>query len=72
MKTVIVKEIDTDVVDGIDRRWVELSGTDYGTGYEFDRDTYAITGDDVILDCDGTPLADGDNQAIAVRNAIKP
>lgn len=70
MNKVTIKEIDTDVVDGIERRWVELTGTDRGTGREFDGDRYALTSDDVILDCDGCPMTEGDYEAIAVRNSL--
>jgi len=65
MRNVTVKELNND-----GRRWVELDGTDYGTNYEFDNTTYGITDDDVILDCDGAPLTEGDFETIAVRNSL--
>ena len=65
MKTVTVNELENDV-----HRWVELTGTDFGTKYEFNNDVYGITNDDVILDCDGSGLTDGDYETIAVRNSL--
>jgi len=52
-------------------KWIEVSGTDYGTGWEFEgAEIFGITGDNRILDCDGCPLTEGDHQEIAVKNAI--
>lgn len=54
--------------------WFELSGTDYGTGYEFNGETYGVveSGSDepVIVDSDNCPLTDGDVETSAVRNTI--
>lgn len=50
--------------------WIELNGADYGTDCEFDHEVYGITDDNVIIDCDGIPCTEGDNNTIAVRNAI--
>lgn len=53
-------------------KWVEVSGTDYGTSFEFDvAEVFGITEDNKILDCDGCPLTEGDHLEIAVRNAIE-
>jgi hypothetical protein len=53
-------------------KWVEVSGTDYGTNWEFEgAEVFGITEDDRILDCDGCPLTEGDHLEIAVRNAIE-
>ena len=50
--------------------WYEVSGTDYGTDYEFEgSESFGVT-DDQVLDCDGCPLTEGDSITIAVRNAI--
>ncbi|MDT8364834.1 MAG: hypothetical protein RQ714_09415 [Nitrosomonas sp.] len=65
MENVTVSELAND-----GRRWVELSGTDYGTNREFDADVYGVTTDDKILDCDGYPLTEGDRTTIAVRNSL--
>lgn len=52
-------------------KWIEVSGTDYGTGWDFDgTEVFGITEDDRILDCDGCPLTVGDQYEIAVRNAL--
>jgi len=51
-------------------RWIELSGTDSGTGIEFNGDVFGIDGRRV-LDCDGSPLTDGDYEAIAVKNSAR-
>lgn len=34
-------------------------------------ETFSLTDDDTIIDCDGCPLTKGDRQEIAVRNAVK-
>ena len=57
-------------LDNDGRRWVELSGVDYGTDYEFDQDIFGVTNEDAILDADGCGLTEGDPQTIAVRNAL--
>ena len=55
--------------DGV--KWVEISGTDYGTGWEFQgAEVFGITKDDKILDCEGCPLTKDDMQEVAVRNAV--
>lgn len=51
-------------------KFVELTGTDYGTGIEFNKDVFGITTDDQIIDCDGISCTEGDNVTIAVRNSI--
>ena len=51
-------------------RWIELSGTDSGTGIEFNGDVFGIDGRRV-LDCDGSPLTDGDYEATAVKNSAR-
>lgn len=71
MSNVTTSNIDTDIVEGIERDWFELTGTESGTGYEFSGEIYAITSDDRILNEDGCPLTEGDNQTIAVRNVLK-
>lgn len=71
------KKSDTDMVvtkianDG--RQWYKISGTDYGTGYEFDGEgeVIAVTSDNEILDADGCPYTEGDIHTIAIRNAIE-
>jgi hypothetical protein len=63
---VSVKQID--VTDGT--KWVELNGADHGTAWNFDNETFGVTDDNRILNCDGCPLTPGDNQEIAVRNAL--
>ncbi len=67
MTNVTVKEIDNNEKNV---RWIELNGTDHGTDYEFDNETYGITEDDRILNCDGCPITEGDYQTIAVRNSV--
>lgn len=67
--TTTVKTIETNE-NGV--KWVEVSGTDYGTKWEFDgAEVFGITEDNKILDCDGCPLTEGDYLEIAVRNAIE-
>ena len=66
MSNVTVKELENN-----GRRWVELTGTDYGTQHEFNADVYGVTTDNAILDCDGAPLTEGDGETIAVRNSLK-
>ena len=51
-------------------KWVELNGLDFGTNYQL-KDVYGVTEDDRILDCDGSPLTEGDLQTVAVRNALE-
>ena len=54
--------------------WFELSGKDYGTGYEFDSDVYGVVerGNDeqAIVDADNNPLTQGDYETIAVSNSV--
>jgi hypothetical protein len=53
--------------------WYSLTGTDKGTGWEFDSETFGVvfSGEDtVILDCDGCPCTEGDRQTEAVWNAL--
>lgn len=52
-------------------QWVQLTGTDYGTGYEFEGDEFGITPDERILDCDGAPLTESDHVTIAIRNNVE-
>jgi len=50
--------------------WFELTGTDYGTGVEFDGQTFGVAEsgpDSMIVNADGAPLVDGDHEEIAVR-----
>lgn len=71
MSTINTTLIDTDTTDGVTRNWYEISGTDYGTSWEFDgTETFALTSTDRVLDSEGYPLTEGDNKTIAVRNAI--
>lgn len=64
-----VKHIETDENGN---KWVNISGVDLGTGWTFDGvETFAITENGRILDCDGAPLTSGDSQEIAVKNAIE-
>lgn len=54
--------------------WFELNGEDYGTGIEFDGETFGIAEsgpDSQVVDSEGAPLTDGDHQAIAVRNTVE-
>lgn len=54
--------------------WFELSGEDRGTGIEFDGETFGIAEsgpDSRVVDSEGAPLAEGDHQAIAVRNTAQ-
>lgn len=67
--TTTVKTIEENNGTGI--KWFSVSGTDYGTNWEFDgEETFGITADNRILDCDGCPLTVGDSYEIAVRNAL--
>lgn len=64
---------DQDWMDGLTVYWFTLTGTEYGTGWEFENDQFGVveSGDDTtIVDCDGAPLTEGDHQAIAVRNSV--
>jgi hypothetical protein len=65
--TITVKNIVTNE-NGV--RWIEVSGFDYGTGLRFHSDTFGITLEGKILDCDGCPLTEGDTLTVAVRNVI--
>lgn len=50
--------------------WFELTGSDEGTGREFDGDVFGVVEsgkDSKIVDCDGCPLTAGDAQEIAVK-----
>jgi len=52
--------------------WFEISGTDYGTDFDFDDvEIFGITKDNRILDCDGCPLTHGDRLEQAVRNSLE-
>ena len=56
---------------GTDVTWYEVSGTDFGTNWEFDGiEEVGVTLDGRILDCDGCPCTPGDNYEVAVRNAL--
>ena len=52
--------------------WFELTGTDYGTGYEFNGEKYGVVEDDSMdyVDEDGTPINWSDNRGVAVRNTV--
>lgn len=51
--------------------WFDIKGTDCGTGWSFDGvESFGITEDNRVLDCDGCPLTEGDLQEIAVKNAL--
>jgi len=63
-----VSVIENGIENGV--RWVSLSGIDSGTGIEFDGDVFGIDGRRV-LDCDGSPLTDGDHEVIAVKNSAR-
>ena len=52
-------------------KWIELTGTDYGTGIEFNKEVFGITADDRIIDCDGIPCTECDNTTQSVRNSIQ-
>ena len=51
-------------------KWFELNGLDMGTQSLFNNDTFGLTHDDRILDCDGCPMTEGDYQTIGVRNSL--
>jgi len=54
------------------RGWYSITGIEPGTGYEFDgTEDYWITDDDQVLNSDGWPMTEGDNQTVAVRNAVE-
>jgi hypothetical protein len=55
--------------------WFKLTGTDRGTGWEFDGQDFGIveeSGCDElrVLDGDGCPMTDGDWETIAVLNHV--
>lgn len=54
--------------------WFELSGTDYGTEYEFDGETYGVVESEseepVIVNSDNYQLTEGDVETVAVRNTV--
>lgn len=53
--------------------WFELIGEDYGTGIEFEGETFGIAesgGASRVLDCDGCPLTNG-HEELAVRRCAK-
>ena len=55
--------------------WYQIDGTDYGTGFKFDRDVYgAVCCNEEtpqVVDSDGFPVVATDHEAVAVRNALK-
>ena len=61
--------VKTTFLENDGREWYHIEGTEYGTGYDLNSD-YAIDGD-TVLDIDGCPLTDGNNETIAVRNALE-
>jgi len=62
-----INKIDSD--NGV--TWFDINGIDSGTGWEFDgAETFGLTKDSRVLDCDGCPLTAGDLQEIAVKNAL--
>ncbi len=64
------KENKEENVDG--GKCFTLNGTDYGTGYEFEDDTFFLTRDNKILFDDGTPIeCESDYVYIAVRNVLE-
>ena len=66
--------IGSDQYDEKTTYWFRLTGTDYGTKYEFDGDVYGIMenidGESVVVNSDNCALVDGDYQTVAVRNSI--
>ncbi len=53
-------------------QWYEVSGTDSGTGWEFNGvEIVGLTDDNRILDCDGCPVTPGDLYEIAIRNTLE-
>ena len=51
-------------------KWYELTGSDFGTGIDFDCESVGLTEYDRILDCDGCPYTEGDYNTIAIRNML--
>ena len=50
--------------------WFTLTGTDTGTGREFDSEVFGISesgSESTVVDADGYPLTEGDGITIAVR-----
>lgn len=66
-------EVDQNWQDETTIYWFRLDGEDHGTKVQFEDETFGIAesgGDSRVLDEDGAPLAEGDSQAIAVRNTV--
>lgn len=68
MKTINATVLETEMTDGVLRRWFRVDGYDDGTGQDFDGQEFAITSDNVILDSNGCPLTEDDYETIAVRS----
>ena len=54
--------------------WVQLTGTDNGTGITFSESNFGICEsgpESWVLDCDGNPMTEGDHETIAVLNHVK-
>lgn len=66
----IIKMAEAKFIEDDGRDWYALTGTDYGTSWDFSDDVYGVHQDGTILDIDGFPLTDGDTETIAVRNTI--
>jgi len=50
--------------------WFQIDGHDSGTGVSFESQVFGIAesgGDDTVVDCDGCPCTEGDDDTIAVR-----
>lgn len=53
-----------------DHTWYELTGTDNGTGCQFDGDVFGVAGDGSLVNSECCPLVESDWETIAVRNSI--
>lgn len=51
-------------------QWIEINGADYGTSWKFENETYGITSNGCVVDCDAYPLTEGDREEIAVKNSF--
>ena len=67
MTSVTAKKLDTNE-NGV--TWYELNGFDSACDYDFENETFGITKDGRVLDCDGCPCTAGDWLEIAVNRAI--
>jgi hypothetical protein len=67
-----IKRLDSDTDNNHNvRKWYKITGTDEGTGFEYDHDEYARCADGTICYYDGFPMTESDPETIVIRRAIE-